>query len=111
MPMQAPLPHQFSLTVTPQLAAARNADGRGDHAAGSAAVSLSRAFGSTSLGAELWGLADDDPQKRTYEASFDLTCAWTPQATPDLQLDGGVNAGLNRHTPDVEAYVGVSRRF
>jgi hypothetical protein len=28
-----------------------------------------------------------------------------------VQLDGGVNFGLNRHTPDVELYAGVSKRF
>lgn len=111
MPVQAPLPDQLSLTFTPQVASARNADGHGDHAAASAAAALSRPFGPTTLGAELWSLVDDDPQGRTYEASFDLTCAWTPAAAPNLQLDGGVNAGLNRRTPDVEAYVGVSRRF
>lgn len=111
LPVQAPLPDQLGLTVTPQLALARDADGHGDHAAASAAVALSRAFGPATLGAELWGLADDDPQGRTYQASLDLSCAWTPAAAPALQLDGGVNAGLNRRTPDVEAYVGVSRRF
>jgi len=111
LPIQAPLPDQLSLTVTPQLAVARDADGHGDHAAASAAASLSRPFGPTTLAAELWGLAGDDPQGRTYQASFDLSCAWTPKAAPNLQLDGGVNAGLNRRTPGVETYVGVSRRF
>ena len=111
LPMQAPLPDQFSLTVTPQVAVARDADGHGDHASASAAAGLSRPVGPMALGAELWGLVDDDPQGRTYQASFDVSCAWTPSAAPDLQLDGGVNAGLNRHTPGVEAYVGVSRRF
>jgi hypothetical protein len=31
--------------------------------------------------------------------------------SPTLQLDGGVNLGLNRATPGVQAYVGVSHRF
>jgi hypothetical protein len=111
LPIQAPLPDQLSATITPQLAVARNADGHGDHAAASAAAALSRPFGAATLGAEIWGMVDDDPQGKTYAASFDLSCAWTPRTAPDLQLDGGVNAGLNRNTPDVEAYVGISRRF
>ena len=111
LPMQTPLPDQVSLTVTPQIATARDADGRGGHLAAAAAAGLSRPVGPTTLGAELWGMVDDDPQGRTYQASFDVSCAWTPKTAPDLQFDGGVNAGLNRHTPDVEAYVGVSRRF
>ena len=28
-----------------------------------------------------------------------------------VQLDGGANFGLNRQTPDVELYAGVSKRF
>jgi len=35
--------------------------------------------------------------------------AWL--ADNDTQLDGGVNLGLNRATPDVEIYFGMSRRF
>jgi hypothetical protein len=29
----------------------------------------------------------------------------------DLQLDAGANFGLNRQTPDIELYAGVSTRF
>jgi hypothetical protein len=29
----------------------------------------------------------------------------------DLQFDAGANFGLNRQTPDVELYTGVSVRF
>lgn len=32
-------------------------------------------------------------------------------ATPTLQFDLGANLGLNRNTPDVVSYVGVSTRF
>jgi hypothetical protein len=41
--------------------------------------------------------------------SFDLDAAWL--ADNDMQLDGGLNIGLNRATPDLEIYLGVSRRF
>jgi hypothetical protein len=30
---------------------------------------------------------------------------------PTLQLDGGVNLGLKRATPGVQAYAGISHRF
>jgi hypothetical protein len=29
----------------------------------------------------------------------------------DLQLDAGVDVGLNRETPDIELYAGISKRF
>ena len=41
----------------------------------------------------------------------DLGAAWIPSSQPNLQLDGGVNLGLNSRTPGVQAYVGISRRF
>jgi len=31
--------------------------------------------------------------------------------TDDLQLDAGANFGLNRRSPDIELYAGVSKRF
>ena len=86
----------------------RNA-GVGTHLAWIGVASLGRSFGKTSVGAELWGSANDDPAGRIYQATFDLTAA---QALGDnVQLDAGANFGLNRATPDVEVYLGLSRRF
>ena len=98
-----------SLAATPEIDVLRNAGGHGDHAAGSVTVALGRAFGATSLGAELWGFVDDDPGGRTHQASFDLTAARA--VGRDAQLDAGVNVGLTHATPDVEIYAGVARRF
>ena len=111
LPMSAPLPDGASATVTPQLQVARNSDGGGTHVAWSGAAGVSEPVGSGSLGVELWGEVDDDPAGSIKQASVDFTAAWTPPKAPNLQLDGGVNAGLNHATPQVEAYVGVSRRF
>ena len=60
---------------------------------------------------EVWGDANFDPAGTVNQASFDLGAAWIPAKLPNFQLDGGVNLGLNRATPGVQAYVGVSRRF
>ena len=75
----------------------------------SGAAGVSRAFGPTTLGVEVWGQIDDDPADRTYQASADLTAAFAVGS--NAQLDAGVNFGLNRTTPDVEVYAGVARRF
>jgi hypothetical protein len=99
----------LSFAATPEVDVARNVSGHGDHAAGSVTLALGRAFGATSLGAELWGFVDDDPAGRTHQASFDLTAA--RGLGQNAQLDAGLNLGLTRATPDVELYVGVARRF
>lgn len=111
LPIAAPLPGGAGATVTPQLQMLRDAGGGGTHLAWSAAAGVAEPIGSASLGLELWAAVDDDPAGATTQASVDLTAAWTPQDAPNLQLDGGVNAGLNRETPQVELYVGVTRRF
>ncbi len=108
-PVSAPLPKGFSLGFTPQLDIVRNAAGGGTHAAESATVSLSRAFGDTTLGAEAWGENNSAPGRTTRQASFDLFVAQL--VGKDNQLDAGANFGLNHATPTSEIYVGVSRRF
>jgi hypothetical protein len=111
----APVAGQVTDTVafglTPELDVVRDAAGGGTHLAWAGAAGVSRGFGPATLGVELWGQRDDDPAGATTQASFDLTAAYVPAQASDLQLDAGVNVGLNRNTPDLEAYVGVSRRF
>jgi hypothetical protein len=108
-PIASPLAGGFSLGVTPEADVVRNAAGGGTHLAASTTVALSHGFGDTTLGAELWGQLDEDPAGHTRQASFDLTAARA--LGKDGQLDGGLNLALNRSTPDVEVYVGLSHRF
>lgn len=111
LPVSGAITDKVSFGVTPEVDVVRDAAGGGTHAAVAAAAGVSRGFGPATLGVELWGARDDDPAGATTQASLDFTAAYVPPPTPDLQLDAGVYMGLNRNTPDVEAYVGVSRRF
>jgi hypothetical protein len=109
LPMAMALPGGFAIGVTPEADVARNANGWGALLAVNATLSISRGFGDTTLGAELWGQIDDDPAARTSMATFDLTAAHA--LGKDSQLDGGVNLALNRNAPDLEVYAGLSHRF
>lgn len=111
LPVSISLDDATGLGFTPQVQAAPDATGDGTHLAASLAVGISRSLGAVSLAAELWAQRDQDPSGHTTSASLDLSAAWIPQAAPDLQLDLGVYRGLNRDIPDLEAYVGLSRRF
>ncbi|HEX5261893.1 MAG TPA: transporter [Phenylobacterium sp.] len=108
-PVSMPLPAGFSLGFTPQIDIFRNDAGKGAHAAESATVSISRGFGDTTLGAELWGENDGAPGHVTKQATFDLFAAQV--FAKNTQLDGGVNFGLNHDSPTAEVYIGVSHRF
>jgi Putative MetA-pathway of phenol degradation len=47
--------------------------------------------------------------QRTAQYSIDTALAWT--ARQNLQFDIGANFGLNRETPAIQLYVGISQRF
>jgi len=100
----------FSIGLTPEVDWAADGDGRGHHAAMAQVVSLGwQVTDKLNLSGELWGQWDWDPAGRTRQASVDGAVAYL--ARKDLQLDAGANFGLNRVTPDVEVYGGVSVRF
>ena len=106
------LPDGWSLGLTAEVDALENAAGHGRHGAGSLTLGLSRGVGGgVNLGAEIWGGWDFDPSGHGRQRSFDLSAAWIPLKDANLQLDGGVNLGLDRQTPQAQIYAGVSRRF
>jgi hypothetical protein len=112
LPMSAGLSGGWGLGVTAEGDDLADASGHGHHGAGSLTLGLSHgAPGGLNLGVELWGGWDFDPAGHSSQASVDVSAAWIPPATADLQLDGGANFGLNRQTPQAQLYVGVSRRF
>jgi len=109
LPMSYDLGNNWSLAMTPELDLLLNASGSGTHANLVDVVGLGHGFGPLTLGAELWTSQNLDPLGTVRQYSFDLDAAWL--ADNDMQLDGGLNIGLNRATPDLEIYFGISRRF
>jgi hypothetical protein len=109
LPMAYALGGNWSLAMTPEADMQFNAFGHGYHANLVNVVGLSRSLGPVTLGAEIWSGQNLDPAGTISQYSFDLTAAWL--AGNDTQLDGGVNIGLNRATPGLEFYFGISRRF
>ena len=109
LPVSIPLDASTAVGLTPEVDVLRDAAGGGTHLAWVGVGSLSRSFGAATLGAELWGEVEDEPAGTIRRASADLTAAVVVGKA--LQLDAGANFGLNRSTPDLDVYVGVSRRF
>ena len=109
LPMSYDLGNSWSLAMTPEADIQLNASGSGHHANLVNVVGLGKSFGAFTLGAEVWTGQNLDPAGAISQYSFDVDTAWL--ANNDTQLDGGVNFGLNRATPEVEFYLGISRRF
>lgn len=110
LPMSVDIGHSLSLQVTPEVDAAVDGDRSGRHLAYSAVLGLGFPLAEKLSGTiEVQGVQDDDPGGATTKAFGSASIAWLPR--PDLQLDLGGVAGLNRDSPDIELYVGISRRF
>jgi hypothetical protein len=99
----------WSLSATPEADLLLNGSGSGYHANLANVAGLGKAIGAVTLGAELWTGQNLDPAGTISQYSADVDAAWL--VNNDTQLDCGANLGLNRATPDLEVYFGVSRRF
>lgn len=111
VPISTSLPGGWSLTLDPEADLVQGPSGAGREVVLVQATGLTHSIGkSLAASVELWSnlaLEHGHPG----QASFDLGLAWTPVPGGDLQLDAGLNRGLSRNTPDLEYYVGLSRRF
>ena len=98
------------LGLTAQVEAAADEDRDGRHLAYGAVAGLSLPL-SDALGAtfEIAGTRDKDPSGHSTEWLAGLSAGWLVR--DDLQLDAGANIGLNAAAPDLQLYVGISRRF
>jgi hypothetical protein len=95
--------------LTGQVEAAADGDRDGRHLAWGGVAGLSVPL-SDSLGAtfEIAATRDEDPSGHSMEWLAGLSAGW--MANENFQLDAGANLGLRR-APDVQLYLGVSRRF
>jgi Putative MetA-pathway of phenol degradation len=111
VPIDYAIPNSpFSIALGPEVDWLADNDGGGHHAAmvQVAGVGMQVAPRLT-LGADLWGQWNWDPAGTNKQATADGSVAYL--VSNSVQIDGGGNFGLNRETPDVELYAGVSTRF
>ncbi|MEG3088605.1 transporter [Sphingomonas sp. PB4P5] len=109
-PISYDLNDTLNLQFTPELDAAVDEDGNGRHLAYSGVAGLGIKLSeqlTTTLEVQL--LRDRDPAEKTSQALAGVSLGY--MVGDDLQLDCGINAGLNRQSPDTEMYLGISRRF
>jgi Putative MetA-pathway of phenol degradation len=110
LPMGFSLGRGVQLAITPQVAAAVNSSRSGRHLAYGAAAGLSTSLADGLSGAlEVSATRDEDPAGAKTKALASTSLAW--MAGKNTQLDFGTVAGLNRDSPDIEVYFGITRRF
>lgn len=107
IPLSTPLANSVTLSLGPELDVLANANGHGRHFALANLANVSIAASPKwTVSAELWNQQNFDPAGSQHLWSADASAAYQPQ--PRLQLDGGVNFGLNRSTPGAELYFAAS---
>jgi hypothetical protein len=110
MPVNVTLSELWSVGVSPEFDALKNANGDGRHFNTSQTLEVGYALpGSLTLNAEVWGDWNEDPAGAPTQYSVDFAAAKLLSNT--LQVDGGVNIGLNRATPDLQLYAGLATRL
>ena len=110
VPVTYDLSEALNLASTSEVDAAVDGDGNGRHLAVSEVVGLGIKLNKKLTGTiEVEALRDEDPAGKTTQGLASASLAW--MAKDSLQLDIGSVVGLNRDAPDVELYLGVSRRF
>lgn len=109
VPINVGVPGGWTITLGPQLDVLADFDGSGHHLGLTGLVNVGKQFGAITLYTEIWTSQNFDPSGTVGQWSSDWAVAWL--VTPTLQLDVGAHIGLNRNTPDVVSYVGISARF
>ena len=109
-PLSISLPKGFTLVFNSEVDALKDSVGDDRHANYINLVNLSHELvKDVTLYGEFWSDYNDDPTQRTTQYSFDTAVTWLVR--PNLQLDAGVDFGLNAATPAVQVFAGISQRF
>jgi len=110
LPASVDVGSSFQIQVTPEVDYSGDDDRHGHHLAYGGVAGFSVAIAEeVSSSLELAAFRDSDPSGHFTDLRVSGSIGL--QLSNDLQVDGGVVAGLNRQSPDVEIYLGLSRRF
>jgi hypothetical protein len=110
VPIDYKLTDKITLATVPEVDAFKNSVGEGRHVNTAQLINVGYSLPQNiTVYGELWGDWNDDPVKEIDQYSADVAAAWG--VTNYFQLDAGLNFGLNRYTPGVQAYFGVSQKF
>lgn len=109
--LQYKLPGDFLFVASPEFDLLKNAADFGTHAGYRGAVSIGHAIPGIDKFSgivEFYAQSGSDPLIPPVY-TLDLGLGYLP--TPNCQIDGGVNIGLNEAAPRLQFYAGITQRF
>ena len=108
-PLSIKLPAGFVLTLVPEVDVLRNTNDSGKHVNFVGVLDLGYAVtDKLTVFAEVYGAVGTDAHT---PPAYTADAAVAYLLTETIQLDAGVNVGLNRDTPNLQLYTGISQRF
>lgn len=109
-PFVMALPKDWTMNITSEVDIFENAALNGYHTNFSNLINFSHTVFDDSLTGyvEFWSDVNND-QGASPQYTGDLALSWTVK--DNLQLDAGVNVGLNKAANDLQPYFGISQRF
>lgn len=109
-PINYKLTDKITLTTVPEFDAYKDSDSTGRHFNSAQLINVGYSLPhNVTVYGELYGDWNHDPVRTIRQYSADTAVAWG--ITKYLQVDAGLNFGLNKYTPGVQAYFGVSQKF
>jgi hypothetical protein len=110
-PLQLTLPKDFGLTLMSEVDALKNANDNGRHANFVNLVNLNHPVpGIKNLSAAIEFFSSVGTDANTPPV-YTLDTALIYLLTPNVQLDAGVDSGLNKAAPNLQVFMGLSQRF
>lgn len=109
LPLSYNLPADFTITLQPQVQVLRNANNNGHNAVYAGVINVGHSiYGDLNGFAEVYRTL---PSDHFTPVQYSVDTGLSYMVTPTLQLDLGTNIGLNRDTPAMTVYTGLSYRF
>jgi hypothetical protein len=111
VPLSVPITGSLSFITAPGFVVSENSARPGVHVDYTGSLGLAQALGAFTLTAE-WGYTrNGDPDNRQESTTASAALAWSPPRNANLQFDVGVALATNAPAPDIQAYIGVVKRF
>lgn len=104
------LPNDWTMNITSEVDILENAALDGTHSNYQNLINFSHSIFADNITGyvEFWSDVDNDVNTPT-QYTLDLATSWLVK--DNLQLDAGINIGLNKASNDLQPYIGISQRF
>jgi hypothetical protein len=111
LPFSFPITDRLSFIAAPGIIWSANLNSDGQHVDYTGSFGLSQELGGFTVNLEGGYTRNGEPNSGRESATLATSLGWSPPRNPNLQVDTGVSFAINPTAPDLQAYIGVVKRF